>query len=497
MRDCFDGFVIIGGGVCGCLLAHELITRTDANVWLIEAGGEQAENATDRQRPGRWLHLLGSSDDDSHPTEPSRSLAGRKMDWPRGRGLGGSGRINAMIWVPPHRHDWRMLSEAGLEPSQLERSFEVAMNRMATESPSYLSEPSRLFLAAMAMRSDFGTFAAYRRINRNSRRWTTEQLLDDVRHNNPAAAARLRIIRGSVSTLHVSNGRIESVVWSDSNSTNRTNLSSQTKIISCAGSLGTPRLLMQSGIGNADELSQLGLKTSVHLPAVGRSLHDHLIMPVVHSHDGQAFPGTPPNMSDLTRWQHGRTGPLASNIAECGGFDREHEFQWHVTPTDYLRYPNAKAEAAITLGVSLTRPRSRGQLRLFRDLASSSGFRLVIEAGYLDDLNDIERMIEGVRVTRNMAVHLSESGMRLFETVPGRRRESDEQLVAAIARYAQTLYHPGGTCAIGPVVDDRFNVHGLTNLSIVDASVLPHPTIANPTAVLATLGCLAASQLAI
>ena len=272
-------------------------------------------------------------------------------------------------------------------------------------------------------------------------------------------------------------------------------IASQTKVISCAGSLGTPRLLMQSGIGNAEELTELGLAPVFDLPGVGRLLHDHLIMPMVHAHDGEAFPATRPEMSDLARWQHGRTGPLASNIAECGGFDREVEFQWHVTPTDYLRYPNVKANAAMTLGVSLTQPRSRGHLRLTRDGESPSRYRLAIHAGCLDDLHDLKRMIHGVRITRQMAAHLSESGMRLTELIPGRRRESDQQIAAAIARYAQTLYHPGGTCAIGPVVDERFQVHGFNNLFIVDASVLPQPTIANPTAVLATLSCLAASSL--
>ena len=198
MPDCLDGFVVIGGGVCGCLLAHELATRTVANVWIVEAGGEQAENAADRLRPARWLHLLGSSDDDSHPTEPSRSLSGRKMDWPRGRGLGGSGRINAMIWVPPHRRDWQTLAGQGLDQRELERAYEIAIDRIATEAPGYLSETSRRFLDAMRTRSDLGKFTAYRRINRNARRWTTASLLNDLKRNDPDAASRLRVIGGSV-----------------------------------------------------------------------------------------------------------------------------------------------------------------------------------------------------------------------------------------------------------------------------------------------------------
>lgn len=491
-----DGYVVIGGGVCGCLLAHELATRTGCNVGIIESGGEQFENATDRSRPGRWLHLLGSSDDEAYVTEPIESLAGRRVDCPRGRGLGGSGRINAMIWMPPHSQDWQMLSAAGFSSDELQSSLELAERRIASERPRSLSDSSGRFLRSMNGQTSSGQFAAYRRINQNGRRWTTECLLDELKEHAPDVASRIKVFRGSVHRMVTRKGQVESIELASADRLRSIAIGASAQVVSCAGAIGTPRVLFQSGIGDANELQELGIDPVLDLPAVGQGLHDHLIMPVVYKHSGEPFLSNEPTMQDLARWQHGGTGSLASNIAECGGFDPSERFQWHVTPTDYLRYPNASAGAAMTLGVSLTRPRSRGRVAIVSDSDSSTGLRLSIDPNYLSDQNDVTEMVEGVRLTRRLANQLNESGMHLRESVPGQRRQSDEQLAASIARYSQTLYHPGGTCAVGAVVDADFRVRGISNLSIVDASILPEPTVANPTAVLATLTCLAASHFA-
>lgn len=489
-----SGYVIVGGGLCGCVLAHELSLRTDRDIWIIEAGGEQPENLTNRSRPGRWLHLLGSTDDESFPTLANERMAGRQIAWPRGRGLGGSGRINAMIWVPPHEKDIESLVSVGLDRDLLRSSNQRAQEIVASETPHYLSDSAQQVLLGLNGQTDLGDFQAYQRINQSGRRWTAEGL---IRSEDESCPKQIRVLNASVSRLVQSEGRVTSLELTTfeltpyeltpyeltpSSHSSRVELSKDARLICCAGALGTPRLLMQSGIG---------------FEQLGNNLHDHLIMPVVFQRSGDPFLPEPPTMQELSTWQHTGGGPLASNIAECGGFDPECRFQWHITPTDYLRYPSPKAGPAMTLGVSLTRPRSRGSLRLSGDNTSDASRGLAIDNGYLSDQQDLVDLIEGVRRSRHLADQLRDVGMSIKETIPGSRRQTDEQIASSIARYATTLYHPGGTCAIGPVVDDRLGIHGIDNLSVVDASVIPEPTMANPTAVLAMLACYAADVIKI
>ncbi|TWT74914.1 GMC family oxidoreductase [Allorhodopirellula solitaria] len=491
--DHFDGDVILGGGVCGCLLAHELLQRGDRPVWIIEAGGRQDENAIDRSQPARWLHLLGSTDDDSHITMPNSGLAGRAITWPRGRGLGGSGRINAMIWVPPHADDFQSLTLAGLQPDRLENAWQRASELIAVESPRYLSPPSQQVLAALRDRRDLGEFSAYRRINRNGRRWTTEQLLIDALQNHFEHAARLNCVRAAAASVAVERERVRSVTLHDGRDRRTVRLGDDARLISCLGALASPALLMRSGIGSPELLAEAGVAPRIASMQVGRNLHDHLIMPVIYDRESPAFLPGAPQAGEVEQWEREGTGPLASNIAECGGFDPDAKFQLHVTPTDYLRYPQGTAASAVTLGVQLTRPLSRGWIAPHRDAPDAP---MDLHSNYMSDPADVASLPDGVRWARQIA----QAGGWDAERVPGKRRLDDARILAAIARYAQTLYHPGGTCALGheishAVTSPEFQVHGVDGLSIVDASLLPCPTVGNPTAVLATIACYAGERL--
>jgi len=503
LRSPLTGDVILGGGVCGCLLARQLLHLTARPVCLIEAGGAQNENTSDRLQPARWLHLLGSSDDDAHVTMPNDALAGRRMRWPRGRGLGGSGRINAMIWLPPHESDFQMLAPAGLNPEAMQTAWKTAQQRIAIESPRYLSDVAQRFLDTVNGHSDLGVFAAHQRINVNSRRWTTDQLLTDLAQSDPDAFSRLSCVHATVETLHVTDGRVDRVTLRDASDQQTLTLASDARVIGCLGALATPALLMRSGIGDAETLDRAGVHVRVHSPNVGRNLHDHLIMPVVYSRQEPAFLPGDPTADHLSKWEQSASGPLASNIAECGGFDPEAKFQMHVTPTDYLRYPSPKAGSAMTLGVQLTRPGSRGWLEIDGRENNSPKTRLhpIIHSNYLSDPSDVLELLIGIEWARRIGGILFEAGCHQGERIPGPRRTEASALLASIARYAQTLYHPGGTCAIGTnphnaVTDPEFNVFGVDGLSIVDASLLPQPAVGNPTATLAMLTCYAAERLA-
>ncbi len=498
VADCHDGDVILGGGVCGCLLAHELLAKTDRPVWIIEAGGRQDENVLDRSRPARWLSLLGSTDDDAHTTMPNAALAGRAIRWPRGRGLGGSGRINAMIWVPPDAEDWRGLARAGLEPECMSTAWQRANELMAVESPRYLSPTAQKFLSAVEGHPELGVFSAFQRINRRGQRWTTQQLLIDALGVRPNLASRLHCIRATAQYVKIRGDRIGAVVLEDGTGVREIALEGKARVISCLGALATPRMLTLSGIGDPEVLSRIGVTPRVKLSSVGKNLHDHLIMPVVYDREPPSFLPGPPTKEQIDQWNQNGTGPLASNVAECGGFNPGSQFQLHVTPTDYLRYPDVKAACAMTLGVHLTRPRSRGWMEPVRDAGE---VRLSIHSDYMNEPADGAGLLRGVRWVRDIAGELRKAGVMGAERVPGSRRSEDAGLLAAIARYSQTLYHPGGTCAIGrdgdqhSVVTSDFEVRGVLGLSIVDASLLPEPTTGNPTALLAMLTCYAGERL--
>ena len=202
-------------------------------------------------------------------------------------------------------------------------------------------------------------------------------------------------------------------------------------------------------------------------------------------------------MRDLARWQVMGSGPIASNLAECGGLFQDQSLQIHVTPTHYLTYPKHDAVASMTIGVNVTQPQSTGQIRL------RSGHPEVapeIAPGYFNHEADLAGTLVGIRLARELAGRspLAESIRR--ELIPGEKRSSDEAISRAIRRYSQTLYHPVGTCRMGhaanSVIDHNFAVRGSGNLWVVDASILPRPTVGNPNATVMTLAWWAAERIA-
>jgi len=529
-----DDWVVLGGGTCGLFVALQLLRQTDRNVWVIESmptvssaglhgcldqGNRPAACQRWRQRPVDWLRLLGTEEDYAHQTAAEDHLADRRIGWPRGRGLGGSGRINAMIWMPPADVDYESLLAAGLDRSGLERAYRLALSVVQPESPRWMSESSRRFLRAaeiVAATQGHSQWATpYQRMNRRGRRWTAADAIDEtfrtgtlLGEGSRDAANRLRVIRADVSRVELEQSRAKAVHLRTEAGVVRSELSQDSGLISCLGALGTPALCLHSGIGPAGALEAEGLV--VEVPGLGDNLHDHLIMPVIWRVSGQPFAGDDWTTRQLCQWVHDGSGPIASNIAECGGVSPDGRFQVHVTPTDYLRFPNATASAAMSIGVSLTQPGSRGTLRISpprEEVVPANGrtgmpqqsnnpFELSISPAYLSAAEDREALVRAVRWAREIASAPPLSQWCGREIVPGVRRQTDRELSASIARYAQTLYHPGGTCQLGRVVDSSFRIRGIDNFHVADASLLPRPTVANPTAVLAMLTTYAADAIA-
>ncbi len=542
--------IVVGGGTSGCWLTRELAGRFAVRVTLVEPASQPARSI-DRERPARWLNLIGSAEDYHFRTEPSRGLASRRLVWPRGRGIGGSGRINAMIYLPPTRRDRQRLATfagnaapgVGIRPDEevgpdedggpgevqralggvdrapgivdralgivdrapgiVDRAVRDVERVVRPEAPRWLSDASVRFLEA-AEGYPGAAPLAYRRFNRGGRRWTPAELLDGI------PPARTEIVRGNVDRLVWDGDTAAGVVIRNADGESSV-LRADRGVVLAAGAIGSPAILMRSGVGAPDRLREAGIDPRIALPGVGENLQDHLIMPVVYGIDDRDRFCETPTPADLARWQAIGAGPVGSNLAECGGLFDEGRIQLHVTPTDYLRFPHANAVPAMTIGVNATSPRSRGRLEIS---SADPDVPPTIHANYVDDERDLDSLVRGIEIARDIAQRVPLRGWLQKEKVPGRRRSSRSELGSAIGRYAQTLYHPAGTCAaklswpipaksISPeiepsmaVVDERFGVIGSQRLWVVDASVFPRIPEVNPSVALMTLATLAARVIA-
>ena len=328
-----------------------------------------------------------------------------------------------------------------------------------------MSEPSQRFLAAATSLGHEPY--VYRRFNRQGRRWHASALIAEMPRENR--------IRSTVSDLIIDGDRAVGVTLANHSSDE---IRCRKGVVLCAGTIGTPTILMRSGIGCRDHLRENQIACRVDAPTVGQNLQDHLIMPVIYRLNHQSL-SVRPSTRDLARWQSNGVGPISSNIAECGGLFESNRFQIHVTPTHYLKYPDASA--AMTLGVNGSQPHSSGQLRL---RSSNPHDPPLIQPRYLSDARDVEDLIEGVQLCRSIVAQSELGQWCNGELLPGAKRSTESSIDRAIRRYSQTLYHPTSTCRVGNddegVVDTTFGVRQIDECWIVDGSVLPHVTTVNP-----------------
>lgn len=465
--------IIVGAGSAGCVLAHQLRQNAGPglSITLIEPPSTPAPQA-DQTRPSRWLNLLGSSEDWDFATEKTAGLAGRPLRWPRGRGLGGSSRINAMIWFPPTESDFQNLAKSsGTTLAAAKRAFQLAESLVAPEIPKWSSHAATAFFVAAADLA--GKEMMYRRMNRDGRRWNPVELLA----GELLAGDDNRVVRASVDRL-VFDGDCATGVVTASGETIRSG-----RVVLCAGTMATPAILMRSGIGPRDVLSDCGIDVRHEAPEVGSDLQDHLIMPVIFGVKPEHEFKTSPSQADIEIWQTVGGGPIASNIAEAGGLFLNGTIQAHVTPTHYLTFPQPGSAPAMTIGVNVTQPESHGRLRI---VSADPNAPPQTQPAYLDREYDLHQTIKGVRWAREFATTTSLSEMITGELLPSKKRESDEAIAKSITRFAQTLYHPVGT-ASGVALPE--------NIWIADASALSRITVGNPTASVMTLALCVAEEI--
>lgn len=304
-----------------------------------------------------------------------------------------------------------------------------------------------------------------------------------------------------VQSVVIDDDRVTGLIVAKTNQPNSSYAVAANKgVIVCNGAIHSPELLLRSGIGDTDDLRQLGIPARLHSPLVGKNLQDHLIFPVIRAMNEFQSLQSAVNRTDRLQYVRERSGPRTSNIAELGGFFQSDssaaagtanvpDFQWHVTPSHYLEYPlRPSTTNALSVGVTDLRPQSRGTVRLVpsSDASDKNAFSLEIDPHYLSSEADRTLLRNAVQWTRSQLDSSTFGRLLAKEILPGAKRASDDQCENAIVHFATTLYHYSCTCSMGSagssVVDCRFAVHGLDGLWVCDASAMPNLVSANPQA---------------
>jgi choline dehydrogenase len=496
-------YIIVGAGSAGCVLANRLSADPSMRVLLLEAGGP--DDQREIHIPAAFSKLFKTPYDWAYETEPELHLNARRLYWPRGKTLGGSSAINAMVYIRGNRADyeaWRDLGNAGWGYADVLPYFKRAENQergsLAFESAyhgvggplnvadlRYISPLSRAFVAAgveigLPRQADFNGASqegvgVYQVTQKGGRRWSTAD-----GYLKPARGRRNLTIqsRAQVQCVVMDQARAVGVIyWRDSAPVQAR---AEREVILCGGAVNSPQLLMLSGIGPADHLRACGIPVVVDLPGVGQNLQDHAMI-------GVAYVCTQPiSLMSAERLDHVleyllfHRGKLSSNIAEAGGFVQldpaapAPEIQLHVGPAFFLDHGFTRPEGhGFSLGPTLLRPRSRGSITLrSRDPLAPPA----IQPNYLADPYDLTVLVASINLARRIAHAHAFDAYRGAEYL-GPDGESDDAIGAYIRERLETLYHPVGTCKMGgdamAVVDSALRVRGVEGLRVVDASIMP------------------------
>lgn len=508
----FD-YIIVGAGSAGCVLANRLTANGQHSVLVLEAGGSDKRfwiqvpigyGKTYYQKAVNWMYQ----------TEPVSGLKDRASYWPRGKVLGGSSSINAMVWVRGHAKDfddWAARGNPGwsyqdvlpyFKKSETNPSGEVGYR--GENGPVYINDTRQdihplchTFLLAGeqlgekrnhdlngSSQEGVGLF----QINtKNGMRMSTAKayLHPALKRSNLTLISKAHVSRvlfdgkNAIGVEYLLNGKKEQVL-------------ADKEVILSGGAINSPQLLQLSGVGPEEVLEPLDIEVVHNSPAVGRNLQDHLGMDYLYT-------STKPTLNDeLHPWWGKllagvkyvltRRGPLSLSINQAGGFIKtspeleQPDIQLYFSPVSYTRAPVGKRPlmnpdpfSGFLLGLSNCRTTSRGYLQIkSKDPLQAP----LIQPNYLSTDEDVQTLLAGVKYLRKMAQTDAFKEVIVDEIRPGPDYVTDEQLIDDIRSYAWTVFHPSSTCRMGPnpadnVVDHQLKVHGVERLRVCDSSIFP------------------------
>lgn len=508
--------IIVGGGSAGCALAGRLSEDPGHRVALIEAG--PADRSVLIHCPG-GLAVMAKYQLNGwgYHTVPQPGLHGRRGYQPRGKVMGGSSSINAMIYARGHASDyddWAAQGNPGWSFQDVLPYFKRSehnergaddwhgqggpLNVMDLRSPNsflpHFLEAGRQ--AGYPINDDFNGpqqegIGVYQVTHRNGERFSAAkayvtphlgrsnlQVFTDSLTSRVLTEVRDGQVRATGVELHGQGGR---------GVPQQLMLKPGGEVVLSAGAFGSPQLLMLSGIGPADHLREHGIAVVRDLPGVGANLHDHpdVVMvvnaPQVTDLFGLSLTGAWNMLKGIGEWRRSRSGMLTTNFAEAGGFIRSAadepipDLQLHFVVGKLVDHGRKTVFGhGYSCHVCLLRPRSRGSLRL---ASADPQVAPLIDPAFLQDPDDVRRLVQGFKLTRELLSQpaLARHGGR--ESAASADARSDAQIEQFIRHHADTIYHPVGTCRMGPdegaVVDARLRVHGVSGLRVVDASIMP------------------------
>ncbi len=501
-------YIIVGAGSAGCVLASRLSENPDARVLLLEAGPPDA--ADEIHIPAAVNLLFKTAYDWDYQTTPQDRLGSRSIYWPRGRVLGGSSSINAMIYIRGSRYDydtWR--DDYGCEGwgytdllpyflraecnSRGASAYHGGSGPLSVQDLRYKSDLTGAFISAaracgQSANDDFNGPAQdgvgyYQVTQRGGRRWSAADA-----YLHPAMARPNLTVQTDalVTGVVIDAGRAVGVRYLRRGVEETAR--AEAEVIVSSGAIGSPQLLMLSGIGPAAHLREHGIPVLADSAGVGGNLSDHPVVAAMWSAPKSRSLWEMAGPRNLARWQMTHTGPMTTNIAEAGGFVRTDpalpapDIQWHVLPVPFVNSGLADpASRALSVLVTLVSVRSRGRIRL---RSADPRHKPAIDPSYLSDTSDIDPLVSGIALAREFAAARPLAKVARSELAPGPARRTDPELREWIRGDLGTLYHPVGTCAMGgdgrvaaskltSVVDTELRVRGVEGLRVVDASVMP------------------------
>ena len=512
----FD-YIVVGAGAAGSALASRLSEDPAVSVCLIEAGSPD-RSALIHCPAGYAAMVKTGIANWGFETVPQPGLNGRRGYQPRGKTLGGSTSINSMIYIRGQREDYEHWAAQGnpgwawadvlpyfKRAEHNERGADAWHARGGPLNVMDLLQPNRyssVFVqaglqAGYPANADFNAevqegIGPYQVMQRGGERFSAAKA-----YLTPILAQRknLQVLTDAVVSRVLFEGRRAVGVELLQGGSART-LQAQREVLLCAGALQSPQLLQLSGVGDGEALRQHGIASVHHLPGVGRHLHDHV--DVTQAYDanhlkemmGLSLGGVWDVLKGALQWHRERRGILTTNYAEAGGFIRSSpevatpDLQFHFAPIKVVDHARKTLFGrGYVCHVCLLRPQSRGSVAL-----ASSDPRAVplIDPAFLSERDDLDRLVQGFKLMRRMLQQPALASLGGRELPRSATAQSDAQIEQFVRGHADTIYHPVGSCRMGPgpddVVDAQLRVHGVQGLRVVDASIMPRIVSGNTTA---------------
>ena len=516
MQEKYD-YIIVGAGSAGCLLANRLSANPDNSVLLIEAG---------RKDDNLWLHVpVGYFKTMNNPKfdwmyklEKDKGLNNRRIDWPRGKVLGGSSALNGLLYIRGDRHDydnWKDLGNKGWgydDVLSYFKKFECQENgeneyhgvdgELKVSNLRLRRKIADLFIKASEeigipynpdcngeKQEGVGYFqqTSFKGFRRSSYRSFLNRKI--------RSRENLTIITNTqISKLVFSDKKVIGVECIQSKGQPNKTIYANHEVILSAGAISSPQILQLSGIGDEKHLTKLGVNVVHNNPAVGKNLQDHLQVRMVFKTNTRTL-----NDELNTWWKKAliglqyalfRTGPLTLSASQVYIFTNTSldgsrpNIQFHMQPLSADKPGDGVHPfSAFTMSICSLRPQSRGEVTI--NSANPKDLPKIIP-NYLSTKSDQKIAIDSIKVARKIAEADSLKKHILDEFIPGSSFVSDEDLLEAAKNNSQSIYHPVGTCKMGndksSVVDDRLKVHGISGLRVVDASIMPELVSGNTNA---------------